>query len=118
MDYSGLSEKSKFKVPRINGQYIIISLWAAAMIFCFFMNWLWEPITEKPLLIVFWIAWLVLGVMALRYKFSLLPVMGILFNLYLMTELGVSNWTIFVIWLAIGLVIYFSYGYKKSKLAP
>lgn len=117
MDYSGLSEKSKFKVPRINGQYIIITVWLAAVIFCFYMNWLWQPITEKPLLIVFWGAWLVLGIMAIRFKFSLLPVMGILFNLYLMTELGVSNWTIFIIWLAIGLVIYFSYGYRKSKLA-
>ncbi len=117
MDHSGLSEKSKFKVPRINGQYLIIVVFIIGMAFCVYMDWFWEPITEKPLLVVFWLTWLVLGIMALRYKFSLLPVMGILFNLYLMTELGISNWTIFVIWLAIGLVIYFSYGYKKSKLA-
>jgi len=56
-------------------------------------------------------------VMSYKYNFSILPVMGILTNLYLMTELGSSNWLIFVIWLAIGLVIYFSYGYRKSKLA-
>jgi basic amino acid/polyamine antiporter, APA family len=48
---------------------------------------------------------------------SLLPILGILTNLYLMTELGVWNWGAFVTWLVIGLVIYFSYGYRKSKLA-
>jgi len=28
----------------------------------------------------------------------------------------ISNWSWFLVWLAIGLVIYFSYGRKKSKL--
>ena len=61
--------------------------------------------------------WAVLAVLAYRHRFSLLPVLGILTNLYLMTELGTSNWTIFLIWLAIGLVIYFAYGRKHSRLA-
>ena len=52
----------------------------------------------------------------LKHNFSLLPVIGILINLYLMSELGASNWIIFVIWLAVGLLIYFLYGYKHSKL--
>jgi heme/copper-type cytochrome/quinol oxidase subunit 2 len=55
--------------------------------------------------------------MAFRFNFSLLPVLGILTNLYLMTELGVTNWAIFIIWLIIGLVIYFGYGYRHSKLS-
>jgi hypothetical protein len=42
--------------------------------------------------------------------------MGLLINLYLMSELGITNWLRFLIWLAIGLVLYFSYGYKHSKL--
>lgn len=58
-----------------------------------------------------------LAVQGFRHNFSLLPVVGVLTNLYLMTELGASNWLIFVGWLAIGLVIYFSYGFRKSKLA-
>ncbi|ULT28977.1 hypothetical protein KUH03_24570 [Sphingobacterium sp. E70] len=33
-----------------------------------------------------------------------------------MTELGASNWIIFVIWLVLGLGVYFMYGYKHSKL--
>ncbi|MFV0353433.1 MAG: amino acid permease, partial [Oscillospiraceae bacterium] len=74
-------------------------------------------LVNKPLLIIFWLVWLGLSIAALRFKFSLLPVLGILTNLYLMTELGWSNWSMFIVWLVVGLIIYFFYGYKKSKLA-
>ena len=47
---------------------------------------------------------------------SLIPVMGLLSCLYLMTELGYTNWIRFLIWLGIGLVIYFTYSYKNSRL--
>jgi len=33
-----------------------------------------------------------------------------------MTELGITNWLRFLIWLVIGLTLYFSYGYYHSKL--
>jgi hypothetical protein len=33
-----------------------------------------------------------------------------------MTELGLHNWIRFGIWLAIGLVLYFVYGYRHSRL--
>jgi len=36
---------------------------------------------------------------------------------YLLSESGVSNWERFLLWLLIGMIIYFIYGYKKSKLA-
>lgn len=35
---------------------------------------------------------------------------------YLMYNLGRETWIGFVIWLAVGLLIYFLYGYKNSKL--
>jgi APA family basic amino acid/polyamine antiporter len=47
---------------------------------------------------------------------SLIPVLGLLSCLYMMCELGISNWIGFGIWLVIGLVVYFMYGYKHSKL--
>ena len=41
---------------------------------------------------------------------------GIMANLFLMGGLGVDNWLRLVIWMAIGLAIYFSYSRKKSHL--
>ncbi len=49
-------------------------------------------------------------------KLTLIPVLGILFCTYLMSELGITNWIRFAIWLAVGLIVYFIYGYKHSKL--
>ncbi|MCX6350745.1 MAG: amino acid permease [Bacteroidetes bacterium] len=49
-------------------------------------------------------------------NYSLIPVLGLVSCFYLMTELGYTNWLRFVIWLLVGLVIYFFYGYGNSKL--
>jgi len=38
-------------------------------------------------------------------------------NLTLMVALGWHNWARLFVWLAIGLVIYASYGYRHSRLA-
>jgi APA family basic amino acid/polyamine antiporter len=44
----------------------------------------------------------------------LVPILGILTNLFLMSGLGWTNWARLIVWLAIGLVIYFSYSRKHS----
>jgi hypothetical protein len=49
-------------------------------------------------------------------RLSLIPVLGLLTCLYLMTQLGITNWTRFVIGLVAGLAIYFLYSRKSSKL--
>jgi amino acid transporter len=49
-------------------------------------------------------------------KLSLIPVLGLLSCFYLMTELGITNWLRFIVWLIIGLAIYFTYGIKHSRL--
>ena len=46
----------------------------------------------------------------------LLPILGSLFCLVLMLSLPIETWYRFVIWLVIGLVIYFLYGARHSKL--
>ena len=117
LDYRGYSKKAKFKVPYINGKYIVGVLFLiTAVLFVTKLDYK-EIISEKPLLIIFWATWLCMSFAAYKFRFSLLPTIGILISLYLMTELGWSNWYMFLIWLAIGLIIYFLYGYKKSKLA-
>ncbi|MGB7526865.1 amino acid permease [Sphingobacterium cellulitidis] len=126
MDYSGLSKQSKFRVPYVNAKYLI----GIGFIAAWLLIWKFNPgvfqewkdldflyiLEHKSLIIIFWLVWIIMSVMAYKFNFSLLPVIGILINLYLMTELGTSNWIIFLIWLAIGLVVYFFYGYKHSKL--
>ncbi len=46
----------------------------------------------------------------------LVPILGVLFNGYMMYKLGWVNWARLIGWLAIGLVIYFSYGRYHSRL--
>ena len=46
----------------------------------------------------------------------LIPILGILFNGYMMFELGVANWIRLVVWLLIGLVVYFTYSRHHSTV--
>ena len=46
----------------------------------------------------------------------LVPVLGILSCVYLMMGLPGVTWLRFGVWLVIGMVIYFAYGYRKSRL--
>ena len=49
-------------------------------------------------------------------KFPLVPVLGIIVCLAMIFGLGWTNWLRLILWLAIGLVVYFLYGKKNSKL--
>jgi APA family basic amino acid/polyamine antiporter len=44
------------------------------------------------------------------------PIMGILFNGYMMYKLGWINWARLIIWLVIGMVVYFTYSRKHSRV--
>jgi APA family basic amino acid/polyamine antiporter len=46
----------------------------------------------------------------------LVPILGVLFNGYMMYKLGWINWARLIVWLIIGLVVYFSYGIKHSRV--
>ncbi|XP_057668068.1 cationic amino acid transporter 2-like isoform X1 [Diorhabda carinulata] len=43
------------------------------------------------------------------------PCLSVVFNLYLMFELDLNTWIRFLAWLAIGFVIYFTYGIQHSE---
>jgi basic amino acid/polyamine antiporter, APA family len=45
-----------------------------------------------------------------------LPILGIAFAVFLMADLPLSTWVRFVIWLAIGAIIYAVYGYRNSRV--
>jgi APA family basic amino acid/polyamine antiporter len=45
-----------------------------------------------------------------------LPILGIAFAVFLMTDLPLATWVRFVIWLVIGMLIYAFYGYRNSRV--
>jgi amino acid transporter len=112
------SNTTGFKVPYVNGQFIVPILCALTT---------WAFIIYKPEILNFGkdtiLYWAFLAVFAVVsvYSFlrhwSLIPVMGLMINFYLMTELGILNWSRFLLWCAIGIIIYFLYGYRHSKLS-
>jgi basic amino acid/polyamine antiporter, APA family len=67
--------------------------------------------------IVFWITCIIISGLAFVKKYSLIPLLGLVTCLYLLTGMTARNWAWFSSWLLLGLVVYFLYGYKKSKLA-
>ncbi|MEZ7157949.1 amino acid permease [Streptomyces sp. MAD19A] len=47
----------------------------------------------------------------------LLPAVGFGFCLWMMGSLSTVTWVVFGVWMAVGLVFYFLYGYRRSRLA-
>jgi len=66
---------------------------------------------------LFWVVMIVITVMTFVQGFSLIPVLGLISCFYLMAQENHTNWLRFLVWLAVGLVIYFTYGYRNSRLA-
>lgn len=71
---------------------------------------------EKIPFWIFVLITLVLTVLAFTKNLSLIPLLGLISCLYMMSELGISNWIGFGIWLVVGLLVYFLYSKKNSKL--
>lgn len=65
---------------------------------------------------IFIIVCFYLAMLAWKHNLSLIPLLGLVCCLYMMSEMGITNWIGFTIWLAVGLIIYFGYSYKNSKL--
>jgi len=102
----------RFNLPYINGKWIVplATMIGIALTFAFASNAVTVP------LMVFFIVCLVVAVFSFIKSFSLIPVCGLLSCCYLLTGMAMSNWIWFIIWLILGLIIYFSYSYKNSKL--
>jgi len=76
----------------------------------------WSLFKHKIPMWIFLIICVVITYYCITRNLSLIPVLGLLSCLYMMCELGISNWIGFGIWLVIGLVVYFLYGFRHSKL--
>ena len=66
--------------------------------------------------LVFVVVAAIISVLTFIKNFSLIPILGVLFCSYLLIEIPAISWIWFFVWMALGLIIYFMYGYRKSKL--
>ena len=119
-------------VPYLSSRYIAPALFVIAigLLYHFNPNFLSEFMTVTPAedetwfgafshkipYIVFVIFSVVMVVLAFVKRLSLIPFLGVMSCTYLMTELGIINWMRFGLWLLVGLIVYFAYGYWNSKL--
>lgn len=116
----------RFHMPYINSKIIFPIIFLGGLAFFYFwqpaffqnlMDWRDPAEGEFRISMFFFIVInLVLCVLAFVKNLSLIPLMGLSSCLYLLTGMTHNNWFWFAVWFAIGLVIYFSYGYRNSKL--
>jgi basic amino acid/polyamine antiporter, APA family len=114
--------KSKFRVPYLNAQIIYPALLIGAIVWIvidgpegYFTKDIWAKDTWPMAL--FWVLSITLGVLTAMRKYSLIPVLGVVSCLYLMAQETHTVWMRFLIWLGVGLCVYFLYSYRNSKLA-
>ncbi|MDU1847588.1 MAG: amino acid permease [Niallia nealsonii] len=125
----GLLPKSMQKVSK-KTQVPIVSTWITSALVAIFAGFVpldrLAELTNIGTLFAF--TMVSLGVVVLRYTqpdlqrgfktpfVPFIPALAVIFCVYLMLQLSSFTWKGFVIWLAIGLIIYIAYGYKHSKL--
>lgn len=111
---------SKFRVPYLNGQFIIPVLFIAAVVIVavnapdHFRNLFTK---DGYPMAIFWAVALVVTILTAIRKYSIIPVLGLISCFYLMSQETHRVWLRFLIWLVVGLTIYFLYSYRNSKLA-
>ena len=134
-------EPGRFNMPFINGKFFYPLIIIGAIIFIavkwpgYFQelfngdfsdhsedsnasDYLFQTASVKIATILFWLISIALSVISFLKSLSLIPLLGLTSCLYLLTGMSGSNWKWFFVWFGIGLVLYFFYGYRKSKLAP
>ncbi|MEI6886006.1 MAG: amino acid permease [Bacteroidota bacterium] len=119
-------ESRGFHVPYISSRYALPLVWIGIAIVLYY----WNPPELNELgrlsrfdfdredlpLFLFILAAVTLTVLGIIKKLSLIPILGLLSSLFLMAHLGFTNWMRFLVWLAIGMVIYIFYSRKHSRL--
>jgi amino acid transporter len=129
----------RFNMPYINSQFIfpLIVITSVALIVAFAGNYFSDMFnfdfsankefaegklsfmdlaTPKISLIIFWLSCVILAALSFVKKYSLIPLLGLVSCLYLLTGMTKSNWAWFFGWMILGLLVYFIYGYHNSKL--
>ena len=118
--------RGKFRIPYVNSKFIfpLIMIVATGLTIKyvpdFFTNVFdfstGEKLATNIPMLVFLIVCIVMTFASFTKNLSLIPLLGLISCCYLLTGMAVSNWMWFSVWLVIGLVIYFTFSYKNSKL--
>ncbi len=116
--------RGSFKTPYLNAGFVLPILFLGALIYFYQSNELfhylqfksWTDFGHKIPSLIFWIFTIFLTVVSIPKKLSLIPTLGLLSCLYMMSEIPLQNWIYFGIWLVLGLLIYFGYSRKHSQL--
>ena len=115
--------QAKFKIPYINSKFIspVLFLVGVAIFWNNFRGLFdytggWENFKDKLPFFLFVFLSIGLTIASFLKNLSLIPVLGLASCFYLMTELGYTNWMRFLIWLVVGLIIYFLYSRHHSNL--
>ncbi|HRH60622.1 MAG TPA: amino acid permease [Chitinophagaceae bacterium] len=116
----------KFHLPYINGKFIFPLIVAAALgvlliaggnYFQTLFDFSSKDATLHITSIIFWLTMIIIAIAAFIKNLSLIPLLGLSTCMYLLTGMTGNNWAWFASWLGLGLIFYFSYGYRKSKLS-
>jgi amino acid transporter len=125
-------QRGSFKTPYVNAGLVLPAAFGLGLIYTLTLgfqgnpvlntiyNFLafesWSDFGEKIPSLIFWAFSIFLTIVSVPKKLSLIPSLGLLSCLYMMSEIPLQNWIYFGIWLLVGLVIYFTYSRKHSKL--
>jgi amino acid transporter len=114
-------QDSGFKLVHINAQY----LFPALIIVSAVITQIYIPEYFRSLLafdfygishLLMWLLLVALSIFAYLRKWNIIPLMGVSTCMFLLTGMTLDNWKWFGLWFLLGLILYFSYGYKHSKL--
>lgn len=135
---TGKDREKGFHIPYLNCRYFLPLLWAGV----FAVLWYWNPPelqqlmhrtlggTNEPAasfmwhlfkiefpIILFILSAIILTAIGIWKQMTLIPVISLLTNFYLMAQLGITNWMRFFVWLVIGLIIFFTFSRHHSVIS-
>ncbi len=116
-----------FKTPYVNAKYVVPVLFFGSFILIYIYDKAtidyylkyesFNAFLTKLPLYTFVSVFAIITWLSIKHNFSLIPTLGLLSCFYMLSQLGYKNWLYFMVWLLIGLLIYFAYGKNHSKLA-
>lgn len=110
-------EQGAFNLPYLKPVFLPIILLAIQVCIYVFSEKYFFSQFHDPGLLFYWSLMLILSVLGIIKYWNLIPLLGLAACGYLLTGMSAKNWFWFFSWFGIGLLVYFAYGYRKSKLA-